>query len=174
MSSYDRDGNPRWIIPPASHSWLSYPTIGSDSTLYIVRNYVQLAAVDQDGSPLWENNTVGVLLTGPAVSPDGNQLIAAGIDSEVGGSFLSFSSADGALRWEEQLAQESDGTLLRASTRAIFSADGEIAFAGVEAVPNPNGNFRCYLYALDTNQSILFANGFESGTLLGWTMTVTP
>ena len=173
LGGFDPDGNHQWTTFVSPTNVLLHPDVGPDDTIYTVRNLIELNAVNTDGSIRWTTTTDESLWLGPVVSPDGSQMVAAGSDLGVRAFFRAFNTADGELLWEEELATEPNGTFPAGSSRAIFSADGNSAYAGVEPLSNPDDNLHCYLYAFDTSHSeMIFRDGFEDGGMTGWSALV--
>lgn len=170
LSSYDPEGNLRWIAFGSPTNVLSHPAAGPDGSLYAVRNLYELwSLASADGSASWLA-TSDQPLGHPIVSPDGRTLLtdAGGFGAPY--AFRAFdAAAQGALLWEEPLGLEADGTVVGPSARVLFTADGTVAYGAGRPLVNPEHDRHCYLYALETaRHDPLFADGFESGDTGAW------
>lgn len=124
---------------------MSPPSFDAAGNAYLTRSLLFLASASPSGSERW-SWTDGSILYGPTVSPDGSQLLLAGVPNFGQPGFLRAFDAQGNPLWKVDLPTEL-GPLVP-DTRATFSPSGNAAYLVVQQ-PAGGTSAPAYLYAVD-------------------------
>ncbi|HSM14252.1 MAG TPA: PQQ-binding-like beta-propeller repeat protein [Thermoanaerobaculia bacterium] len=171
LGGFGPDGAQLWTAFSSPTNTLTHPDIGPDGSIYVVRNLHELWSLDGNGVTRWMTADPD-LLYGPVVSPDGTLILSGGAVLGSHGFFRAFDDV-GVPLWTEAIPLDPNGGVVIASTRPIFGADGRAAYVAAEPLSNPDADLHCYLYSLVTAElEELYSDGFESGDLGAWSLSV--
>lgn len=155
LGAFNENGNQLWSFFEPPTNTLTAPDAGPDGTIYMVRNLIELHAVNPDGTQRWLLTQSDILgegnSAGPVASPDNRTIVlGARIDFGRPGLIKAYST-DGNLLWNVELPTEAGWNIIPFS-RPIFSADSSAAYIGT-AGPSGDDTYS-YLYALDTTRLV--------------------
>lgn len=169
------DGAVEWIYdPPGSLGNVVVPAVGPDGVIYNgTWGGGDLFAVNPDGTTRWliEDGIDGFLWH-LAVTPDNRMLLDGGApDFGEPSRIRAFSTADGALLWEQSFHFEDGLNEFARWVEPAFSADGRTAYVTTRFSSDTKPSS---LYAVDITleASVIFEDGFESGGLQAWSSVV--
>lgn len=155
LARYDTSGNLQWTVFGPPTNALTAPDVGPDGAIYIVRNLNQVNAIEPNGMSRWLVTASGGFaaggnsqnpLTGPTVSPDGEQIVIPGGQGGGQPGVVRAWSPSGQELWEWVLPIE-DGAPLVPHNRARFAADSGTVYVGTSGPGGPAPS--AFLYAID-------------------------
>jgi outer membrane protein assembly factor BamB len=140
-----------WTALDQGTNTLSVPEVGPDGTVYVVRNFGHLHALDPDGSQRWVRSDASIY-DAPVVRADNAMMLIAGVpDFGMPGFMQAVDPAGGSVLWQVDLPAENGGNIV-ASSRAIVGPGGGTAFFGAAYLSaQPQGQYS-YLYAIDLTE----------------------
>jgi len=143
-------GNLLWQQSPYPSNGMSAPSVGPDGSVYFSRSLSYLDSVTPAGQSHWTFFD-GSIIDHPAVSPDGN-VVVAGSRPNFGepGTVRGWDAASGQLQWQLDLPTESAGYQIL-YTQPRFSADSQTAYFGIASLGGTADY--SYVYAVDTATS---------------------
>jgi outer membrane protein assembly factor BamB len=147
LGAYNPDGSVKWSFLQPINNAATAPDAGPDGVAYFAHNLSTLFAVNPNGTERWRVVT-GEILEEPIVAP-GNALLALGGRPTFGvsGFFQAHSTANGAVLWRVNLADENGGQLVPDS-RPRFSANGQSLYITANLLGGDPSNTYGYVYAL--------------------------
>jgi IPT/TIG domain len=153
IQALNRDGDQLWVSDhPVDGQLLLPPDIGADGTIYVADwSGPDWWAVNSSGSTLWLGPQPGYdMMMGFAISPDQNQLIAAGSDTFGVPGFVRGYDANGTgdLLWQIDLPDQ-NGMNQHAGSMGTFSDDSRITYFSTSFAGNMMNV--SYVYAVDTS-----------------------
>lgn len=158
-ASRPSDGSNLWnlYIPPGNT--MTPPSVAPDGTILVVRNTINLHAVNPSGSVRWtyvEPN--GSFREGPVTSPAGGVIIAGGTrgDTETFSAHVRAVTSSGTSLWSVFIPREPNGSGgtngFVVSTRAFFAPDSSRAYVGL-SMAGQSTNTHSYVVSLVTGEN---------------------
>ncbi len=146
LVSVNRSGVRRWDFFNEAGE-LSAPCLGPDGTVYVgSRNEEKLYALDRDdGSVLWEFNTIGGITTPPVISPVNVIYFSSYFDEDNSARIYALGT-NGNLRWKYNLPEEEEVNSTKVNSRVAIGPDGEIYFS----------SFDNHVYALNRHGNLIW------------------
>jgi hypothetical protein len=160
IRSYDKDGNLLWTFFDVNGNTLSDPDVGPDGTIYVVRNLINLYAINPNGTQKWHHVDPWILFS-PIMSPLGDVLIMGGRFNYGQPGFIKAVDAGGTPLWRIDLPTEPSGPNgawdVVPQGRPRFSKDGGVAYvmATGPTLPVSTG----YLYAVQVEAIASLGHG---------------
>ena len=138
-------GDVLWNYSPWPSNGMSAPSVGPDGSVYFSRSLSTLESVTPAGQSRWTFSD-GSIIDHPAVSPDGN-VVVAGVRPNFGepGSVRGWNAATGKVDWQVDLPNENGGYQVL-YTQPRFSADSRTAYFGTAILAG--GEEHSFLYAV--------------------------
>jgi len=151
LVAYSPSGNQLWSFgTPYPYNVFAQPSVGSDGVHYFVQNFIQLYALNTNGSERW-HVTLTDFVGAPVVDPPNTQLVIGSAETlDHAGYIVSRSATDGHELWRVTLAAE-DGFNQFVDTRARFAADALTAYLITATATGDNETSRSFVYALNAN-----------------------
>ncbi len=142
------NGNVLFNYSPFPSNGMSAPSVGPDGSVYFSRSLSYLESVTPDAQSRWTFFD-GSIIDHPAVSPDGN-VVVAGVRPNFGvpGSVRAWDAATGTVEWQVDLPNENGGYQIL-YTQPRFSADSNTAYFGTAVLAG--GEEFSFLYTVGSD-----------------------